>query len=266
MIILSPAKINLGLRILNKRSDGYHNIHSFVYPIPLYDIIEMIESPKDRFIQSGIKAGSNFQCNIIYKSLELLRKELNIPPLKIHLHKQIPLQSGLGGGSSNAISFIKLVLYEFKSSEKPELLYKLAVKLGSDCSFFIKSVPSEITGRGEQVKPIKWSLRGIYICVVMPKKSISTTLAYKNIQPLDSPLPFIDNIAFGSYNNHFSNQFEGPAMETIPELKEIKAQLNKVGSFFTSLTGSGSAMYGLFYKKPDIHVNSNYFVWNGVLE
>jgi 4-diphosphocytidyl-2-C-methyl-D-erythritol kinase len=265
MIAYSPAKINIGLHILNKRVDGYHNIHSYIYPIPLFDIIEIKESVSDQLIQTGFRSTPDWRENIIYKSLALLRKEINVPPLKIHLHKQIPVGSGLGGGSSNAISFLKLIIQYFSISVKPEFLSKLAEKLGSDCPFFIQCRPSEISGTGNQINILKWSLRGIYICIVMPNSSISTSKAYKKIVPYKKTLVPIVHADLNDYFVFYKNQFENYAMDTIPELIEIKKQLISSGSFFTSLTGSGSAIYGLFYQNPNIQFNKAYFVWSGVL-
>lgn len=266
MIAYSPAKINIGLRILNKREDGYHNLHSYFYPVPLYDLLEIRESDTDELVQTGLISTSLMEDNLVYKALVLLRNLFDIPPLKIHLHKQIPFQAGLGGGSGNAISFIKLLLNQFQYSLNQAQWKEISEKLGSDCPFFIQAVPSEISGRGEIVKPIPWKLKGIGITIVKPDISIKTSDAFSNITTNDQLFSDIKTTKFTDYQKKFENQFEASIFSKYPYLFEIKEELIRSGAFYSSLSGSGSAVFGLFYKAVRIHLPSSYFVWNGILQ
>lgn len=266
MIAYSPAKINIGIRILNKRSDGFHNLHSYLYPVPLYDLIEIQENETDQLNQSGIVSTTNMQANLVYKALQLLRDEISIPPLKIHLHKQIPYQAGLGGGSGDAITFIKLVLKKFKYSLRKRKIQVIAEKLGSDCPFFIEAKPAEIRGRGELVQSINWSLKALKIIIVKPDIAIKTADAFAGIRTQNTELPKLNNVKSNNYQNFFTNDFEAQLSDKYPVLKEIKEKLIQSGALYASLSGSGSAVFGLSYHTINIKFPSSYFVWNGELQ
>lgn len=266
MIAYSPAKINIGLRILNKREDGYHNLHSYFYPVPLYDLLEVQESKTDELVQTGLISTTEMHDNLVYKALVLLRNYCNIPPLKIHLHKQIPFQAGLGGGSGDAITFIKLVLNKFNCSINKTQWKQISEKLGSDCPFFIQAIPSEVSGRGEIVKPISWSLSGVNIIIVKPNIAVKTSDAFKNIITNNQLLEDIETAKLSDYQKKFGNQFESSIFTKHPTLSHIKEKLIQSGAFYSSLSGSGSTVFGLFYKPVKINFSSSYFVWNGILQ
>jgi len=266
MIAYSPAKINIGIRILDKRPDGFHNLHSYLYPIPLYDLIEIQENKTDKLIQSGLVSTENMQDNLVYKALQLLRTEKSIPPLKIHLHKQIPFQAGLGGGSGDAISFIHFVLKKFNISLTKSKMQEIAEKLGSDCPFFIESKPTEITGRGEIVKPIDWSLKGLKVVLVKPDVAIKTADAFSGIKTQNTELPPLNNVKVADYHKYFINDFEEQLSDKYPVIQEIKEKLIQSGAVYASLSGSGSAVFGLFYHTVKIKFPSSYFIWNGELQ
>jgi len=266
MIAYSPAKINIGLKILEKRPDGFHNLHSYLYPVPLYDLIEIQESNADELFQSGLISTSSKHDNLVYKALILLRDFIKIPPLKIHLHKQIPFQAGLGGGSGDAISFIKLVLQQFHQSLNNIQWQTITESLGSDCPFFIDAVPAEISGRGEIVQAINWNLKGVKVMIVKPDFPIKTADAFAEISTHQSKLPSITNLDLADYQEKLTNDFEDSLSKKFPELLEIKAKIIQSGAVYASLSGSGSAVFGLFYQDIKIHFPPSYFVWNGELQ
>lgn len=266
MIAYSPAKINIGIRILNKRSDGFHNLHSYLYPVPLFDILEIKKSNSDQLFQSGFVSTTKMQENLVYKALQLLRNEISIPPLKIHLHKQIPFQAGLGGGSGDAITFIKLVLLQFNLSLSGNKTQEIAEKLGSDCPFFIDPKAAEVKGRGEMVRNINWSLKGLKIIIVKPNFAIKTADAFSEIKTQDKELPSVSKVRLEDYQKYFTNAFETQLSDKYPLLKEIKEKLLKSGAIYASLSGSGSAVFGLSYHSINIKFPSSYFIWNGELQ
>lgn len=266
MLAYSPAKINIGLRILNKREDGFHNIHSYFYPVPLYDLIEIQRSNKDELYQTGFISTTDMESNLVYKAVVLLRTHLDIPALKIHLHKQIPFQAGLGGGSANAITFIKLILRTFKFSLSQDQWKEISEKLGSDCPFFIQSLPSEVKGRGEIVNVLNWTLKGTKIMIVKPDLVINTSEAFQDIEWKDQLLEDIRDCSLGQYQEHFPNQFEKKWDNKHPILGEIKEKLIRSGAFYASLSGSGSAVFGLFKNAATVTFPSSYFTWHGELQ
>jgi len=266
MIAYATAKINIGLQILNKRPDGFHNLHSYFYPVHLFDLIEFKESQQDQLIQSGWVATGSMEDNLVFKALVLLREYFEIPPLKIHLHKQIPFQAGLGGGSGNAVTFLKQVIHHFQLNIDEDQLFNLALKLGSDCPFFVKTSASEISGRGDFVRTIPWSLKGIKVTIIKAPISVKTSEAFSKITPNVQILPNILVTEHKDYQKAFPNQFEQYVFEKHPEIAEIKEKLIQSGAFYASLSGSGSSVFGLSYNNMEINLPASYFSWNGVLQ
>jgi len=267
MISFAPCKINIGLKVLNKRKDGFHNIESYLYPIPLYDILEIAISNKDELIQTGIVSTIKMENNLVYKAILLLRKEVQFPPVKIHLHKQIPVQAGLGGGSSNAMTTLKLIISFFGLPVSSDLLMKLAIKLGSDCPFFINSNVAKIEGRGEKITPLNFSLKGKYIMLVKPSFSINTSnafLKFKNNE--EKALPHIPNLELNKWQKDVYNDFEINLEKKHKEIKIIKTKLLEQGAFYASLSGSGSTVFGVFNSEKVIKFNPSYFTWFGTLQ
>lgn len=267
MISYSPAKINIGLKILDKRTDGYHNLSSYFYPVPFFDIIEIQENNIDELVQTGFVSTQNMEDNLVYKSLLKLRKNHPIPNLKIHLHKQIPFQAGLGGGSSNAVTFIKMLNSKFQLGISDIELLEIALGLGSDCPFFVKACPSEISGRGEIIKEVNLSLSGKYITIVKPELSISTSKAFASIAKKDNKkLASISIENLADWNDLFTNDFQLVFEKQFSEIKEIKNKFIEAGAVYVSLSGSGSAVYGIFNERKKIEFNSSYFLWTGKLQ
>ncbi|MBF25372.1 MAG: 4-(cytidine 5'-diphospho)-2-C-methyl-D-erythritol kinase [Flavobacteriales bacterium] len=265
MLSYSNAKINLGLKIISKRLDGFHNLSSIFLPIPLYDLIE-IQIPrnsinKNQITYSGLIKG-HIENDLVLKAYDVLSNDYDLPYLNIHLHKNIPLGAGLGGGSSNASFMLMMLnnLFNLKLSLKK--LSNYAVKLGSDCPFFIYNNLSYVSGLGDIVKPIDYSCNGFYIVIIKPKYHCSTSKVFDllSIDKLNKKeLEFNDDIC--CWKNDLVNDLESVVFALYPELKQIKKYLYSKGSFYTSMSGSGSAVYGLFDHKPDIDSKFNYWCW-----
>ena len=238
MIAFPPCKVNLGLNVLRKRPDGYHDIETCFYPIPWTDILEVIPSDKFEFTYSGnVIPGED---NLCVKAYRLL----NAPPAKIHLHKIIPTGAGLGGGSSDAAWTLRLLNEVFDLNLSNNELKKYAAQIGSDCAFFIDDGPMIGTGKGEILTPATISLSGKFIAIVKPDVHVSTAEAYAGIVPNESKLD-LGNI------QGLKNDFEEPIFKKYPVIRSIKQTLYNNGAIYASMTGSGSAVYGIFNNAID---------------
>ena len=256
MIQFPNAKINLGLRIIKKRSDGYHEIETCMYPIPWYDALEIIPSKKFNFQSTGLAINTNAENNLITKAYNLLKEAFNIPPVDVHLHKIIPMGAGLGGGSADAAIMLKLLNAEFELGISPKELKNYAAEIGSDCPFFIDNVPAICTGRGEIMEPIDFTLSGLKLLLVKPNIHISTAEAYANVIP-KTPENNLRTIILNPQllKEQLFNDFETPIFQQYPTLKEIKNELYKLGAIYASMSGSGSTMYGLFSDIDETKIN-----------
>jgi 4-diphosphocytidyl-2-C-methyl-D-erythritol kinase len=256
MIAFAPCKINIGLQVTAKRTDGYHELSSVFYPVPLHDIIEIVENytslEKCKFTSSGIQTNANDGDNLCVKAYSLLDKDFNLPPALIHLHKQIPVGAGLGGGSSDASQVLKMLNEKFTLNLTADALLNYAAMLGSDCPFFIKSSPQIATGRGEILNDINLNLSGFYLLLVKPHIFISTKEAYSLITP--SPSAFDLNrlsvTDITNWKNYVTNDFEAPLFKKYHLLKDIKNHLYQSGAVYAAMSGSGSAMFGIFESEP----------------
>lgn len=256
MIVFSNAKINLGLRVLNKRPDGFHNISGIFYPVPLYDFIEFSESSFDEIRESGFITNADLQNNLIYKTILLLRKSHAIPRLRIFVHKQIPVGAGLGGGSSNAASTLLFLNNYFKLQLSENELYTLALKLGSDVPFFLFNRPCYVEGRGEMLSPIQFSLRMHYVLIVFTGLEISTQLAFAKLARKEVSTNYV---SLNNYDFDGVNDFETGLLAENSVLSEIKAAMLTQGALYASLSGSGSAIFGIFNQKPNISIWRKYY-------
>lgn len=269
MICFPNAKINIGLRVTEKRPDGYHNIESIFYPVGLTDILEVCKRGKinargNSFITTGIKIDSPPEKNLVILVLKSLNKEYKLPPLNIHLHKLIPTGSGLGGGSSNAAFILKGLNESFNIGITFKKLHYMASDFGSDCPFFLHNKSSFISGRGEKIQQIELNLNNFYLVIVYPDIQIDTGFAYSQITPSKpkSSLKELINNPIEKWKENIFNDFEKPVFAKFPEIKEIKEKLYSMGAIYSSLTGSGSSVYGLFTKKIKVKGQfGNYMVW-----
>ena len=254
MILHPNAKINIGLNIIEKRPDGYHNLESLFYPVPLTDKLEISESDKFSFSTSGIKLDSSPEQNLVIKAYNILKKRYDLPPVKIHLHKSIPFGGGLGGGSSDASFCLSGLNDLFNLNIEKQKLAVLSAEIGADCPFFIFNQPSLVSGIGDSIKPIDFRLKGFFLVMVKPETGVPTPLAYKNIKP-EKPEKSVSQILkrpVSNWKNELKNDFEGSVFKAFPEFIEIKESLYNNGAVYASMSGSGSTFYGLFNNEIDL--------------
>jgi len=249
MITFPNAKINLGLHVLRKREDGFHDIETVFYPIRMHDCLEVLSrGGETSFTQYGpaLPAGEN----IVLKAYKLLKDEYDVPPLDIHLLKHIPAGAGLGGGSSDAAHTLLALNEMFRLGISSSELESLAASLGSDCAFFIRNKAVFASGRGEKFINIKLDLSPYHIKVVKPDIHISTPEAYAMIHPQDDrpSLREIIQKPIKEWKDLLVNDFETPVFEKFPEIKALKESMYDQGAVYASMSGSGSAVYGVFIK------------------
>lgn len=281
MITFPCAKINLGLNVVAQRPDGYHDIETVFYPVPLTDALEIkhmdeqfpSELPCDLKV-TGAKVDCDERENLCVKAYLLLSKDFELPRIHAHLVKRIPSQAGLGGGSADGAFMIRLLDERFRLNIGIKEMERYAAQLGSDCPFFITAEPSYATGRGDELQPAdgpKGNLNGYYIAIVKPDVAISTAKAY---QALTCKRPEhccrdVVKMPIEQWKDYLSNDFEGPAFAEFPELADIKKSLYDLGALYAQMSGSGSAIYGIFRKPLSadaLSANfSNCFTFTGAL-
>ncbi len=269
MIAFPPCKINLGLNILSKRDDGFHNLDTCFYPVPLTDILEIIPAGEFSFSFSGIKVPGNPTENLCARAFHLLKNDFGIGNVAIHLHKIIPLGAGLGGGSSDAAFTLRLLNTIFGLTLSSSQLMGYALQLGSDCAFFLKDQPMIGKGRGEILSPAQVSLKGYYVILVKPDLSISTAEAYSGVSPkvADFPIEKILGLPVKEWKGKLKNDFENSVVEKHPVIGYLKEQMYAGGADYASLSGSGSCVFGLFEKLIDLRedfIGTTY--WSGELK
>lgn len=251
MLAFPNAKINIGLHILRKRQDGYHDIETCLYPVPWHDILEVVPADRFSFKQTGLAIPGNKQDNICIKAYETLRKKLNIPPAAIHLHKVIPMGAGLGGGSSDGAFTIKLLNAVFNLNLSLDEMKEEAGKLGSDCPFFIENIPAIATGRGTILEPTSVDLSDLFIGIIKPDIHVSSAEAYSGVAPENRDFLLQDLLEspVASWKNSLFNDFERSVFPKHPSIEKTKELIEKKGSLYSSMSGSGSSVFGLFEKK-----------------
>jgi 4-diphosphocytidyl-2-C-methyl-D-erythritol kinase len=268
MICFPNAKINLGLSITAKRKDGYHDIETCMIPVPLHDALEMIPAKKTIFDISGLQVPGNIQDNLIFKAHKLLLKDFNdLPPVHIHLHKNIPMGAGLGGGSADAAFALTLMNRMFELHLEDWFLEDYAAQLGSDCAFFIENTPKIATGRGEILEQVDLNLSGDYLVLIKPDVHISTQEAYAGVKPKAPNHPLKQVLGDKSmWKESLTNDFEASIFPRFPELEDIKSKLYDMGAYYAAMSGSGSTLFGLFSNKPNLEgIKDNWFVFEGKL-
>ncbi|MDR1436860.1 MAG: 4-(cytidine 5'-diphospho)-2-C-methyl-D-erythritol kinase [Candidatus Symbiothrix sp.] len=250
MITFPNAKINLGLTVVSRRPDGYHNIETVFYPVKLCDALEIVPAPegKTTFTASGIPVGGNPDNNLVMKAFHLLKKEYDLPEIAIYLRKNIPFGAGLGGGSSDAAFMLKL-LNDFAALHLSDgQLEACAARIGSDCPFFIQNKPVFAEGTGNIFTPINLSLSEYYIVLVKPDIAVSTREAYAKLHPAPADFPVAEVIRrpVNEWKGLLVNDFEKSVFARHPEIAAIKEQLYGRGAIYASLSGSGSTVFGIF--------------------
>lgn len=253
MILYPPAKINLGLHILAKRPDGYHEIETIMAAIPFCDILEITAADQDTFIQTGIEVPSDGQPNLCQRAVTLLRQQQVFPHVRIHLCKQIPVGAGLGGGSADA-SYTLLglnALFHLGYSENE--LENFAAKLGSDCPFFIKGGFQLAKGRGELLQPLLTIGREVQLVLCNPQIHVSTAQAYAGVKPTDQRASLKAIFECNDIGG-LQNDFETSIFESFPKIAQLKASLTDAGAFYAAMSGSGSSVFALFEMGVEINL------------
>ena len=262
MIVFPNCKINLGLSITGKRKDGYHNIETVFYPLPIKDALEVIHAPAHTGEQvslshSGIPVDGETQNNLCVRACELLKEDFpNLPPIKLHLHKVIPIGAGLGGGSADGAFTLKLLNEKFSLNLTTAQLLSYALKLGSDCPFFIINRPCAATGRGELLQEIPLSLSGHKLVLVNPGIHVNTGWAFSQLNTKPSKInttTISQNLPESlltepvkSWKQFLINDFEAPVFEKYPAIDTIKKTLYSKGALYAAMSGSGSTVFGIF--------------------
>jgi len=254
MVIFPNAKINIGLNVIERRADGYHNLETIFYPVKINDALEIIESDKLSFESSGLPIPGKIEDNLCIKAYHLLKKDYNIPPVKIHLHKHIPIGAGLGGGSADAAFFIRLIDQNFNLKLSVAKMQGYARKLGADCAFFIENKPVFAFEVGDEFEPVKLDLSNYKIVLVMPDVQVSTAEAYRGVKPAEVKTSLIELIQLpvASWKKYIKNDFEESIFKNHALIRGVKADLYQAGALFASMSGSGASVFGIFDKTPDL--------------
>ncbi|HEU0226944.1 MAG TPA: 4-(cytidine 5'-diphospho)-2-C-methyl-D-erythritol kinase [Arachidicoccus soli] len=275
MINFPNAKINLGLYVTEKRSDGFHNISTLFYPINLCDALEIIPNPDSRktvtLNNSGINIEDSTDNNLCIKAFLLLKKDFpRLPNITCYLHKHIPLGAGLGGGSADGACMLKLLNETFQLQIKEQQLKDYALLLGSDCPFFLLNKPCIASGRGELLQSVNLDLSPYFVVLIHPKIHVNTGQAFAKIKPKQphTSLEQIIQQPIEDWKNLLKNDFEYSVFEEHPSIRLVKEKLYQEGALYASMSGSGSSVYGLFKENPE-HIKFNfpeeYFVFRSKL-
>ncbi len=267
MICYPNAKLNLGLHVVNKREDGYHNLETVFYPLHICDALEVIVAPKSRkdtLRTYGLQIDAPEKDNLVMRAVKLMRKHFKFPAVEVHLYKKIPSGAGLGGGSSDATFMLKLLNEKFQLGASPEFLASLAVQLGADCPFFIYNRPLLATGIGELFEEVQIDLSQYYFVVITPNIHVSTKDAFGGIQPChpEHSLHEIMSMPICEWRNVLKNDFEKTVFEKHPQLADIKEELYNAGASYAAMSGSGSAVFGIFHRyiSPGAFKHQHYII------
>lgn len=272
MLAFPFAKINLGLHVTARRPDGYHDIETVFYPVKLCDVLEIIPSSdgKTSFSSSGIIIPGDEKSNLCLKAYHLMKEKMpDMPAVKIHLQKIIPIGAGLGGGSSDASFTLRLLNEMFEAGFREEELMEMAANIGSDCAFFIQDKPAFASGRGEILSPLPAILRGSYMVLVYPHLHVSTAMAYGGVTPAQAlcQLKELYMSPLAQWKANMKNDFEPGIFSKFPLIATLKEQLYESGAFYASMSGSGSSVFGIFEDEPELEKEDfkGCFFWKGML-
>ena len=268
MIVFPNAKVNLGLFVTEKRPDGFHNLETVFYPIALTDVLEIVEMKRDsgfcEFHNTGIDVECEPEKNLIVKAYRMLDADFHLPAVDIYLHKVIPFGAGLGGGSSDAAFALKALNDLFSLYLSLVQLENYAARLGSDCAFFIQNKPAFASGKGEILESMDFSLKDYRFMLVKPSFGVSTPEAYRGIHPAPASfdLHHLGDIPVESWKTSVKNDFETNVFPLHPRLPELKAYLYAQGAAYVSMSGSGSAIFGLFPRDVAVNLDCpDCFIW-----
>lgn len=250
MIAFANAKINIGLQVLRRREDSYHDLETVFYPVGIHDVVEVIESSETRFFSSGVAIPQAASGNLCLRAYELIRSQVDIPPVDIYLHKVIPVGAGLGGGSSDAAAILRLLNDLFAIGFSDSALMAMASQLGADCAFFLRNRPVFATGIGDVFADVSVSLAGYHLVIVKPDIHIATADAYRGItpRPEGNGLAQAIRLPVAAWKERITNDFEAGVFSRHPAIGKIKADLYEAGALYAAMSGSGSAVFGIFEK------------------
>ena len=271
MIYFPNAKINIGLNVTGKLSNGYHTIETIFYPVPLCDALEAVVCEKTSFTQTGLELDSAPEDNLVMKAYSLMAKKYNVPPLDIYLKKVIPSGAGLGGGSADAAFALKLINDLCGLRVTDSKLKTMASSIGADCPFFIINKPVIATGTGNVFKPTDISLKGYTIFLVKPPVSVSTKEAYSEVKPHkpEFALDKLSSLPVEEWKNVLVNDFEVSVFNKYPVIRKIKEKLYTMGADYAAMSGSGSTVFGLFKEGAFTDLKEtefpDCFIWKGKL-
>ncbi len=257
MLSFPICKINIGLHVTEKRPDGFHNLETIFYPIPLHDNLEInLLKPDDVpycLNLAGHKIEGNPEDNLVIKVLNSLKTDFSIPPIDIHLFKRVPMGAGLGGGSSDAAMFMKTLNEMFNLEMTDDEMERRIATFGADCAFFIKQQPCYATGIGNILTPIDFTLNGYQIVLVKPSDFVSTKESYAGITPKKSAVNLIEAVhrPIEEWKDLIVNDFENSVFPTHPKIAAIKQTLYDMGALYASMSGSGSTVFALFKHRVD---------------
>ena len=270
MILFPNCKINLGLHILRKRQDKFHDLETVFYPVPLQDALEIVSNDKtgkDISIDiTGLSIDGDEEQNICVKAYRLLKQDFpQLPFVKLHLHKVIPTGAGLGGGSADGAFTLLLLNGKFNLQLSEEDLIRYALQLGSDCPFFIKNKACFATGRGESLQPIDLDLSSYKIVLVNPGIHVATGWAFSQLTPNEQRPSLLSAILqpIATWKKALTNDFEEPIFLKYPEIGQVKEELYRQGAVYASMSGSGSTVFGLFEKGTELNrenFSSSFFI------
>ncbi|MBN2668647.1 MAG: 4-(cytidine 5'-diphospho)-2-C-methyl-D-erythritol kinase [Bacteroidales bacterium] len=268
MLYFSNAKINIGLNVVAKRTDGYHNLESVFYPIPLQDALEFVPAKKTQITNSGISIDCDDDDNLILRAFRCLQKDFQLPELAFHIFKKIPFGAGLGGGSSNAAATLLALNEYFELKISTEKLIEYATKIGSDCAFFIENKPALATGKGDILSLCKIELSDYFLLLIRPDFGVSTPLAYSKLKPRkpDHALNELIQNDIVNWKTTVKNDFENAVFEMHPVLASIKNSMYEKGAVYAAMSGSGSAIYGLFKDEVKNTDFPQYWSWGNYLK
>ncbi|MGB0403302.1 MAG: 4-(cytidine 5'-diphospho)-2-C-methyl-D-erythritol kinase [Salibacteraceae bacterium] len=269
MIKFPGCKINIGLNIVSKRNDGFHNLESIFYPIKWTDVLEVYPSTKTTLTVTGTDLQIPKEDNIVWKALQLIKADYSIPNIEIILLKNLPNGAGLGGGSANGSAMINLLNEQFELNIPIQKRLEYASTLGSDCPFFIQPQPTFVTGRGENLRPIQLDLSKFKILIVNPGIHVSTPVAFAGIKPEKSNfnLSSLTKNTLPNWQSIVKNDFENTVFKAQPQIQELKELILSKNPIYASMSGTGSSVYGIFKELPNLNEfkKENWSIYSGEL-
>ncbi|GIV37600.1 MAG: 4-diphosphocytidyl-2-C-methyl-D-erythritol kinase [Cyclobacteriaceae bacterium] len=268
MIGFPPCKINLGLQVIRRRPDGYHDLDTCFYPVPFCDVLEVLPAETFSFRQTGLTLPGNVHENLCVKAWQFMHRQFGTPAVQVYLHKCIPPGAGLGGGSADAAWMLRLLQQLFHKEIPQNQLLAVAGSLGSDCPFFLYDAPMLGSGIGDVLRPAGVSLKGYSLVLLKPDVHMSTAEAYQHVVPAENRPPVYEILRtdIRQWKTLLVNDFEASVMRKYPVIQELKNALYGAGAVYASMSGSGSAVYGIFSRPVSVPQGLNgYLIWQGEL-